>query len=86
LLQPENRDKLIAILTYHVLPGRLTSLEATNLTQGLAQTVQGQSVTIKNDGGLIVNDAEVIAADVEATNGLIHVIDTVLMPAVAATA
>jgi uncharacterized surface protein with fasciclin (FAS1) repeats len=86
LLQPENKDKLTAILTYHVLPGKLTSHEAINLAPGAAPTVQGQSVIIKSTGGLTINDAKVIAPDVEATNGVIHVIDTVLKPATAATA
>ncbi len=86
LLQPENKEKLTAILTYHVLPGKMTSHEAINLAPGAAPTVQGQSVTIKSNGGLIINDAKVIAPDVEATNGVIHVIDSVLMPATAATA
>jgi uncharacterized surface protein with fasciclin (FAS1) repeats len=86
LLQPENKDKLTAILTYHVLPGKLTSHEAINLAPGATPTVQGQSVIIKSTGGLTINDAKVIAPDVEATNGVIHVIDTVLKPATAATA
>ncbi len=86
LLQPENKEKLTAILTYHVVPGRVTSHEAMNLAPGKATTVQGQSLTIKKDSGLRINDAKVIAPDVEATNGVIHVIDSVLMPATAATA
>jgi uncharacterized surface protein with fasciclin (FAS1) repeats len=86
LLQPANRDKLTAILTYHVLPGRVTSHEAINLADGSAQTIQGQSVTLKSNHGLMINDARVIVPDVEATNGVIHVIDKVLTPATAATA
>src|SRR4051794_2290898 len=80
LLQPENKDRLTKILTYHILSGKLTSHEVINLAPGSAQTVQGQSVTIKSNGGLMINDAKVIVPDVEATNGVIHVIDTVLKP------
>ena len=57
-----------------------------NLAPGKATTVQGQSLTIKKDSGLRINDAKVIAPDVQATNGVIHVIDSVLMPATAAAA
>lgn len=84
LLQPENKEKLTAILTYHVVPGRVTSHEVANLNS--AVTLQGQAVKISKQDGVKINDAKVIAPDVEATNGLIHVIDTVLMPATAATA
>lgn len=84
LLQPENREKLTAILTYHVVPGRVTSQEVANLNS--ATTLQGQSVKIIKQDGVKINDAKVIAPDVEATNGMIHVIDTVLMPATAARA
>lgn len=84
LLQPENKDKLTAILTYHVVPGRVTSHEVANLNS--ATTLQGQTVKISKQDGVKINDANVIAPDVEATNGMIHVIDTVLMPATAATA
>ena len=84
LLQPENKEKLTAILTYHVVLGRVTSHEVANLNS--AVTVQGQAVKISKQDGVKINDAKVIAPDVEATNGLIHVIDSVLMPATAATA
>ena len=84
LLQPENKAKLTAILTYHVVPGRVTSHEVANLNS--ATTLQGQTVKISKQDGVKINDAKVIAPDVEATNGMIHVIDTVLMPATAATA
>lgn len=84
LLQPENKEKLTAILTYHVVPGRVTSHEVANLNS--ATTLQGQTVKISKQDGVKINDAKVIAPDVEATNGMIHVIDTVLMPATAATA
>ena len=84
LLQSENREKLTAILTYHIVLGRVTSREVANLNS--ATTLQGQTVQISKQDGVKINDAKVIAADVEATNGMIHVIDTVLMPAIAAKA
>jgi uncharacterized surface protein with fasciclin (FAS1) repeats len=84
LLQPENKEKLTAILTYHVVPGRVTAHEVANLSSAI--TLQGQTVNISKQNGVKINDAKVIAPDVEATNGMIHVIDTVLMPATAAKA
>jgi uncharacterized surface protein with fasciclin (FAS1) repeats len=78
LLQPENKDQLIAILTYHVVPGKVMS---TDLSDGMtATTVQGGDVTIGTTGGVTVNGANVVAADVVATNGVIHVIDSVILP------
>ncbi len=78
LLKPENKDKLTAILTYHVVSGKVMS---TDLSDGMtAATVQGEEVTIKTEGGVMVNDANVTSADIEASNGVIHVIDSVLMP------
>lgn len=84
LLQPENKNKLTAILTYHVVPGRVTAQEVASLNS--AMTLHGQTVKISKEDGVRINDAKVIAPDVEATNGIIHVIDSVLMPATAATA
>ncbi|WP_412099012.1 fasciclin domain-containing protein [Defluviimonas sp. D31] len=78
LLKPENKDKLAAVLTYHVVPGKVMSTDLTNGMQ--AATVNGADVTIMTDGGVKVNDASVTAADVEATNGVIHVIDKVILP------
>lgn len=78
LLKPENKDKLTAILTYHVVPGKVMS---TDLSEGLkAATVQGGEVTITLDGGAKVNGATISTADIEATNGVIHVIDAVILP------
>lgn len=82
LLQPENKENLMAILTYHVVPGRVTAHEAANLNS--ATTLQGQPLKISEQDGVKINDAKVIVSNVEATNGIIHVIDTVLMPAIAA--
>lgn len=78
LLKPENKDKLIAVLTYHVVPGKVMS---TDLTEGMtAATVQGGNVTITLEGGAKVNGATVSTADIEASNGVIHVIDAVILP------
>jgi uncharacterized surface protein with fasciclin (FAS1) repeats len=74
LLLPENRDKLVAILTFHVVPGKIMSGDLLSTTS--AMTVNGQAASI----GLRVGNANVIAADIEASNGVIHVIDTVLLP------
>ncbi|MCU0853887.1 MAG: fasciclin domain-containing protein [Rhodobacteraceae bacterium] len=78
LLLPENKDQLVAILTYHVVPGKVMS---TDLSNGMeAATVQGANVTIMTEGGVKVNGANVVTADVEASNGVIHVIDAVILP------
>jgi uncharacterized surface protein with fasciclin (FAS1) repeats len=78
LLKPENKDKLVSILTYHVVPGKVMS---TDLTEGMtAATVQGANVTITLDGGPKVNGAMISAPDVAASNGVIHVIDAVILP------
>lgn len=84
LLLPENKDKLTAILTYHVVPGQITSDQVIGQRQNVA-TVQGQTVDVngmvgKYGSGVRVNDANVTAADIMATNGVIHVIDKVLLP------
>ncbi len=79
LLKPENKDKLVAILTYHVVPGKVTSADIAGKTLE-ADTVEGQAVSIDATDGVKVNDATVVSADVMASNGVIHVIDTVLMP------
>jgi uncharacterized surface protein with fasciclin (FAS1) repeats len=78
LLLPENKDKLIAVLTYHVVPGAVMS---TDLTEGMmAATVNGAEVTITLEGGAKVNGANITTADIAATNGVIHVIDAVILP------
>lgn len=79
LLKPENKAKLTAILTYHVVSGKVMAVDVTKLTE--AKTVEGEKVSVKVDGGkVIINNATVSKADVVASNGVIHVIDTVLMP------
>jgi uncharacterized surface protein with fasciclin (FAS1) repeats len=78
LLEPENKDQLTAILTYHVVPGQVMSGD---LSDGMmATTVQGGDVTIGTEGGVTVDGANVVEADIEASNGVIHVIDAVIMP------
>jgi uncharacterized surface protein with fasciclin (FAS1) repeats len=80
LLKPENRAQLISILTYHVVPGKITSNQLLDKVTP-ATTVQGRKATIDGRNGRVtVNGVAVIAADVGASNGVIHVIDTVLMP------
>lgn len=79
LLKPENLDKLKSILLYHVVSGAVMAKDAAMLTS--AKTVEGDPIQIKADnGGVMINDAKVIVADIQASNGVIHVIDTVLMP------
>jgi uncharacterized surface protein with fasciclin (FAS1) repeats len=79
LLKPENKDQLVAILTYHVVPGEVTSAEVVNLDS--APTANGQELSIKvQDGTVYVNEARVVAADIPASNGVIHVVDTVILP------
>ena len=79
LLQPENRDQLVAILTYHVVPGRVMAADVVGLDS--AETVQGQSIDIQIDGEMVMVDgANVVATDIETDNGVIHVIDQVILP------
>ena len=79
LLKPENKDLLCAVLTYHVVPGKVMS---TDLQDDMtASTVQGGDITIDLDNGVMVNDAAVVSADIETSNGVIHVIDKVILPA-----
>ena len=79
LLKPENKAKLTAILTYHVVAGKVMAADVVKVTS--AKTVQGESVAVKVTGGkVMINNAHVVTADIAASNGVIHVIDTVLMP------
>ena len=79
LLKPENRDQLTAILTYHVIPGNVKAADVVKLSE--AKTVNGEMVMIKTaDGKVQVNGANVVSTDVMASNGVIHVIDSVLLP------
>ena len=80
LLKPENKAKLTAVLTYHVVAGKVGSADVVKLSE--AATVNGAKVSIKTDGGKVhINDATVTKADIDASNGVIHVIDKVLIPA-----
>jgi uncharacterized surface protein with fasciclin (FAS1) repeats len=75
----QDKEALTKVLTYHVLPGKIMAEDIVNLTS--ATTVQGQDVTIKVEGGkVMINNANVVTTDIEASNGVIHVIDTVLLP------
>lgn len=79
LLRPENRDKLRALLQYHVVPGHVDAKHL--MTMSTVKSVGGSNLTVMNmSGGVMVGNANVIKADVPASNGLVHVIDTVLMP------
>ena len=73
-----DKAKLTAVLTYHVVAGKVTAADVAGLTQ--ATTVQGGTITIDTSSGVRINDATVVKADVMASNGVIHVIDTVLLP------
>ncbi len=78
LLKPENKEKLVAILKYHVVPGRVLAADVKTME---AKTAQGQSVKLKvSDEGVMVDNAKVIKTDLLAENGVIHVIDTVILP------
>jgi len=78
LLKPENKDQLIALLTYHVVPGRVMSKDA---RPGSVDSLQGSAIQItESKGALMINQAKVISADIDTTNGVIHVIDAVIMP------
>jgi uncharacterized surface protein with fasciclin (FAS1) repeats len=79
LLLPENKDQLVSILTYHVVPGNVTSDQLAGKRMDVA-TVQGETVHIDGRNGVKVNRSNVTAADIAASNGVIHVIDRVLLP------
>jgi uncharacterized surface protein with fasciclin (FAS1) repeats len=79
LLKPENKDQLTAILTYHVVPGNVMAADVVKLSE--AETVNGKKVNIKTEGDTVmINGAKVVSADVAASNGVIHVIDAVILP------
>jgi len=78
LLKPENKAQLVAILTYHVVPAKVL---AADVKSGTAPTVNGKTLTLKADGmGVMVNNAKVIATDLVGDNGVINVVDTVILP------
>lgn len=79
LLKPENKAKLSSILTYHVVSGKVMAADVVKLKR--AKTVQGSKVKIRvEDGKVYINDAQVTTTDIEASNGVIHVIDSVILP------
>lgn len=79
LLKPENKDKLVAILTYHVVAGKVMSSDLSN--GQMAKTVQGENVKVNiSYGNVSISGAKVVAADVMASNGVVHVIDKVILP------
>jgi uncharacterized surface protein with fasciclin (FAS1) repeats len=79
LLKPENKAKLQAILTYHVVPGKVMASQVTGLTS--AKTVNGKSLRIAvKDGTVMIDDARVVKTDIVTSNGVIHVIDSVVLP------
>jgi uncharacterized surface protein with fasciclin (FAS1) repeats len=79
LLKPENKEQLTAILTYHVVPGKVMSQDVAEIDE--ARSVNGKMMDVEVDGSAVkVNDATVTQADIAATNGVIHVIDAVILP------
>ena len=79
LLKPENKDKLTAILTYHVVPGKVMAADVAGIDE--AKTVNGKMIDVQVDGSAVkVNEAAVTATDIVASNGVIHVIDAVILP------
>lgn len=79
LLKPENKSKLAAILTYHVVPGKVMSGDIAGKKLSVA-TVQGGKVNVNAMTGVMINDAKVVSADIGTSNGVIHVIDKVILP------
>lgn len=80
LLKPENKEKLKSILLYHVVPGNVTAKQVMKLDGRTVKTLEGGSVKVSTTHGVTVDDARVTKTDIQASNGVIHVIDTVLMP------
>ena len=80
LLKPENKEKLKAILLYHVVPGNVTAEDVMKLNGQSVKTLQGSSIKVMTSHGVRVDNAKVTQTDIKASNGVIHVIDTVLMP------
>jgi uncharacterized surface protein with fasciclin (FAS1) repeats len=79
LLKPENKAKLVSILTYHVVPGNVMAKDVVKLKS--AKTVNGQSLAVKaQSGSVTIDGAKVVKTDIPCTNGVIHVIDTVVLP------
>jgi uncharacterized surface protein with fasciclin (FAS1) repeats len=79
LLKPENKDKLIAILTYHVVPGKVMAADVAG-KELMVKSVEGAEIDVNGKDGVMVDQAKVIKADIVTDNGVIHVIDAVIMP------
>lgn len=79
LLKPENKEKLVAILTYHVVPGKVMAADVAG-KETMAKSVQGGEISVNGTNGVMVDGAKVVQADIAADNGVIHVIDSVIMP------
>ena len=79
LLKPENKDQLIAVLTYHVVPGKIMSSDIAG-TATMVESVQGSELNVNATDGVTVDGATVVTADIETDNGVIHVIDRVVLP------
>ena len=78
LLKPENKDKLVAVLTYHVVPGKVMAADVKTMK---VKTVNGKSASLEVDGkNVTIDDAKIVKTDIEASNGVIHVIDSVILP------
>lgn len=79
LLKPENKETLQRVLTYHVVPGKVMAADVARVKS--AKAVNGETISVNAEGGIVrVNDARVVKADIAASNGVIHVIDTVMLP------
>ena len=84
LLKPENKEKLVAILKYHVIPGKALAADVMKLDGQDVKTVQGDKAKIAvKDGTVMIDNAKVVKTDIECTNGVIHVIDAVILPSCA---
>jgi len=86
LLKPENKEQLVSILTYHVIPGKIKAADVMGMSNpSMPTTVSGKQLNVKTTAPVMVNSSNVIRTDIDASNGVIHVIDAVLMPDTAAT-
>lgn len=79
LLKPENKDQLVAVLTYHVIPGKVMAADIAGKKMEVA-TVQGSTLMVDATNGVMIDQAKVVSADIKTSNGVIHVIDAVILP------
>lgn len=80
LLKPENKSQLVSVLTYHVLPKKVMAKDIVSMGKGKVKTVQGEKMKINTSKGVMVDNANVVKTDIMAKNGVIHVIDSVILP------